>query len=180
MGKGGNLTRLTPYPRARESQTSGLDACCSTNRRGADGTRTRTRSGDATRCDGECTATLTDPKNCLGCNYAVGGGVNCLLLTNSCNQGVHCDETFARGCVFDEYCEAQADAEGWAGWECSGPQMAVPEPGCDYCVLPTPTLGKLCLGDADDRFGETTCKSTCDLSQLWLSAFCSSDPVRQW
>lgn len=193
--------------------------------------------GGAQCCDGECTDIESDPENCLGCNY--DGGVNCHSLTNSCNPGVvKCDPNIGSGCVMEESCEAEAAAGGWAGWDCDVPQVEVPDPACDYCVLPTPTPGKPCLedaecggypgscfrdpslfcfaagthfrvadecldppytgctpvctersnpanvgaecaGDEDCREG-TTCKTTCDLSELWLSAFCVSQPTCQW
>jgi hypothetical protein len=102
-------------------------------------------------CDGKCTDVVSDIHNCMGCNYDTNGS-DCTELITACNPGVvECDAlTVGGGCVFEEYCQATADANGWVAAACEIPDEQVPVPSCDYCTgVFTTTPDKPCLTEED-------------------------------
>jgi len=102
-------------------------------------------------CDGECTDVVSDIYNCTGCNYDTPG-YDCTDRITACNPGVvECDGlTVGGGCVFEDYCEATADANGWVAAGCEIPDEQVPASGCDYCTgVFTTTPDKPCLTEED-------------------------------
>jgi hypothetical protein len=62
--------------------------------------------------------------------------------------------------------------------ECLDPPYTGCTPVCTERSNPA-NVGAECAGDEDCREG-TTCKTTCDLSALWLSTSCVSQPTCQW
>jgi hypothetical protein len=101
-------------------------------------------------CDGKCTNVATDPNNCIACNYD-RDGIDCHDMISACSPGVaKCDAAnIGSGCVMEEYCEDEAQQNGWTYAHCDIPQQQYAVPDCDYCVFPSTTPGSPCLTDED-------------------------------
>jgi len=115
---------------------------------------------------------VADPA-CDYCVWPSGTPGKGCVADEDCGPVGRCFHDQSEFCVLQDYYQA---APG-----CLEP----PYTGCDLqCIElfdtePAPNVGDPCTSN-DDCDGGTTCKSSCNLSELWLTSFCFTDPTCQW